>query len=35
MDEIAQEAERSMLFQILKALIMFLTEYADLRVVME
>ena len=32
MDEIAQETERSMSFQIQKALIMYIKEYADLYV---
>ena len=32
MDEIVQETERSMSFQIQKALLMFLKEYADLGV---
>jgi len=35
MDEIAQETERAMSFHIQKALIMFLKEYADLRLVLD
>ena len=35
MDEIAQETERTMSFQIQKALLMFLNEYADLYVVLD
>ena len=35
MDEIAQETERSMSFRIRKALLMFLKEYAYLRVALD
>ena len=35
MDEIAQETERAMSFRIQKALIMYIKEFADLRVVMD
>ena len=35
MDEIAQETERAMSFRILKALLMFLKEYAYLRIVLD
>ena len=35
MDEIAQETERSMSFHIQKELLMFLKEYADLRLVLD
>ena len=35
MDEIAQETERALSFHIQKELLMFLKEYADLRVVMD
>ena len=35
MDVIAQETERAMSFQIQKALLMYIKEYADLRVVLD
>ena len=35
MDEIAQETKRAMLFCIQKALIMYIKEFADLRVVLD
>ena len=35
MDVIAQETDRAMSFQIQKALLMFLKEYADLNVVLD
>ena len=35
MDEIAQETERAMSFRIQKALIMYIKEYADLRLVLD
>ena len=35
MDEIAQETERAMSFQIQKALIMYIKEYADLHLMLE
>ena len=35
MDVIAQETERAMSFQIQKAVIMYIKEYADLRVVLD
>ena len=34
MDEIAQETERALSFQIQKVLIMYIKEYADLYVVL-
>jgi hypothetical protein len=35
MDEIAQETERAMSFQIQKALIMYIKEYADLHLMLD
>jgi hypothetical protein len=35
MDEIAQETERAMSFQIQKALIMYIKKYADLYVLLD
>ena len=35
MDEIAQETERAMSFQIQKVVEMYIKEYADLRVVLD
>ena len=35
MDEIAQETDRTRSFQILKALEMFLKEYADLQIALD
>ena len=35
MDVIAQETERAMSFQIQKALLMYIKEYADLYVVLD
>ena len=35
MDEIAQETDRALSFQIQKAVIMYIKEYANLRVVLD